>query len=223
MMTNEELIKKYCNDNDLNNMIKLHNNINITKNTITDNEEEYNVFEWLCINEKIDIIKWLNTMLDYNDNKNVINYQNGFIESCKKNKLNMSQWLYNNKKNIELNYNVSFIICAHLGNIEMCKWLYSLGEKIDIDNISFNYACVEGHIELLKWMYLLPNNTINIHEDYEYPFVSACYNGRLDICQWLYSLDQKNQIDIHVNNDMPMFNAKLSGNQELIDWLQNLG
>ena len=122
------------------------------------------------------MIKWLDTVLDYTDNKNIINYQNGFIDSCQKNKLSIAQWLYDNKKNIELNYNVSFIICSHLGNIEMCKWLYGLGENIEIDNIAFNYACVENHFELLKWMYYLPNNKINIHEDYEYPFIHACYN-----------------------------------------------
>jgi hypothetical protein len=104
----------------------------------------------------------------------------------------------------------------------MCKWLYSLGERIDIDNIPFNYACAEGHFELLQWMYSLPNHNINIHNDYEESFIHACYKGRLDICKWLYSLDPNNQIDVHINSDMPIYNAKLSGNQELVDWLTSL-
>ena len=217
----QELFIKYCHEDNIQNIISIYNNIDITNIYITDNNEEYTIFEWLCIKSKLEIIEWLQNVIDYTNNKNIVNYQNAFIEVCLYNNIGIAKWLYNNKNNIVLNYNTSFIICSHKGNFDICKWLYSLNEKIDIDNIPFSYACAEGHIELLQWMYLLPN-TINIHEDYEYIFINACYNGRLDICKWLYNLDPNNQIDVHINEDMPLNNAILSGNKELINWLQNI-
>ena len=167
----QELFIKYCQEDDIQNIIKIYNNIDITNICITDNNEEYTIFEWLCIKSKLEIIEWLHNVIDYTNNKNIVNYQNAFIEVCLHNNLDIAKWLYNNKNNIVLNYNTSFIICSHKGNLDLCKWLYSLDRKIDIDNIPFSYACAEGHFELLKWMYLLPN-TINIHEDYEYIFIN---------------------------------------------------
>jgi ankyrin repeat protein len=211
-----------CIDDNIDLAKKIYNQNLIKINELTYDTETCSLFEYMCIQNHIKIIKWF---IELGTDSGP--YINGFISACQYNHLELVEYLFDNKKDIKLDFQTAFIICCHLGNFEIVKWLHiNTPEPIDIhinNETPFLYAIVENHFETAKWLYyisIIDGKLIDIHADDNYAFIYACYNGRLDICQWLY-LISNNKIDKRMNDDTPLKSAILSGNQELISWLQN--
>lgn len=194
----------------------------ITHDTNTSSTQgPYNIFECMCIVNNMSIVTWFIEM-------DILpkHYNDGFISACQYNHLELVQYLYDHRKNINLDFQTSFIICCSIGNLELLKWLYvNTHTEIDIhihDDTPFLYAIAEGHFDIARWLYhisIADKKLVNIHADNNYAFLIACHLGRLDICQWLY-LVSNNTIDKHMQDDAPLKCAKLSDNQELIRWLE---
>jgi len=218
----------YCNSNNIEKAKELYNkntiNINIIKydTNTSDVQGPYNIFECMCIKNNLNIIKWFIEL-----GIESIHYNNGFISACQYNHLELAQYIFDNKKDIELDFQTAFILCCHVGNLELLKWLHINSNTIDIhihNETPFLYAIAEGKLEIAKWLYhisIMDTKIIDIHADNDYAFIYACYLGRLDICKWLY-LISNNRLDKKMNDNAPLKSAKLNGNDELIKWLENI-
>jgi ankyrin repeat protein len=216
-----------CMNNELDKAKEIYDPKIIDINTITydtqtsDIQGPYNIFECMCIENNLEIVKWFIELGIHS-----VHYNNGFISACQYNNIEIVQYLNDHKKDIILGFQTSFLVACYQGYFELLKWLYTnANEHIDLhmhNETPFLYAIAEGHFEIAKWLYhisISDEKMIDIHADNDYAFIYACNNGRLDICKWLY-LISNNTIDKRMQDNMPLKAAKLSYNDELILWLE---
>ena len=82
---------------------------------------------------------------------------NAFIVSCKNGHLEVAQWLFSIKPDIDISADddyVFFIVCRR-GYLEMAKWLLSVKPDIYITNNinnAFKDACVYNRWEIVQWL-----------------------------------------------------------------------
>ena len=82
---------------------------------------------------------------------------NAFIISCKNGHLEVAQWLFSIKPDIDISANNEYIFKEVIsrGYLEMAKWLFSVKPDINITNNinnAFKNACVYNRWEIVQWL-----------------------------------------------------------------------
>lgn len=86
------------------------------------------------------------------------------------------------------------------------------------DSEAFDIACCRGDLDAAKS--LLAKGHVDIHYEWDLPFVGACRNGHLAVAQWLHGLGD---VDIHTYADRPFQMACCGGFLATAKWLYSLG
>ncbi len=174
-----------------------------------DEESEHNLnnFESSCVNGKLDVAKWLYSILPY---ETLIKDNEYLFETvCANGHLEVAQWLltiffdYDTSTN---DYNAFKNACEH-GHKEVAEWLLSLNPDMDLhakDEIYFCIACECGQLNIAKWL-LSIRPDINIRGFDDYSFKRACENNHLKMVEWLvtlkpelYSFELENEYTINM-------------------------
>jgi hypothetical protein len=86
------------------------------------------------------------------------------------------------------------------------------------DSEAFDIACCRGDLDAAKS--LLAKGHVDIHYEWDLPFVGACRNGHLAVAQWLHGLGD---VGIHTCADRPFQMACCGGFLATAKWLYSLG
>ena len=106
-------------------------------------------------------------------------YENGY--------LNVAEWLYLFKANIDTSANNKYVFvytCSN-GYLNMAKWLYEIKPDIDISfesNYAFRTTCYNGHLNVAKWLCEIKPN-INTSYEHEHAFIIACTKLSFECCK----------------------------------------
>jgi hypothetical protein len=182
---------------------------------IIDNNSFYDA----CLNEDLDMAKWL-----YNGPFKNINIDYNFIFTfitCHNKKLDMVKWLYEIKRD-EININTAFSYFCQIGNLELIKWLFTLDNKPDIhyqDDFPFRIVCSKNYFDIAKFLITLDDKP-DIHARNDEAFRMICFNNNIDFAKWMFNLD--NKPNIRENDDEAFITACTKNYIELSIWLSNL-
>lgn len=135
----------------------------------------------LFINGDISIIKHYNDLIFYNELKpSLINNKENFLLACKNGHLELCQWLYHNKKrlNININHNEILYVAIKNGHLSICEWILETNKK-KYKNIChifwiFYLACLNGALNIAKYLF------------YNYPDIEITYKNNLIFIKFIY-------------------------------------
>jgi ankyrin repeat protein len=181
-----------------------------------------NFFNYLCIYECLDILKWL-LSISYKINTSNNNFF-PFVISCENGRIKTAKWLYHINPNFNISSNNDLIfkkVCKN-GHLEIAKWLYKKKPNINIshnEESAFCNACFGGHLEVSKWL-LQVKSDIDIHIKDNICFVWVCTNKNLDIAKWLYSITPS--VYLNDDNDYILFKTCLNNDVETVKWLHSI-
>lgn len=135
----------------------------------------------LFINGNISIIKHYNDLIHYKGlGPSLINNKENFIIACKNGHLELCQWLYYNKKrlNIRINHSEILYIAIKNGQLSICEWILETNKK-KYKNIwyifwVFYIACLNGELKIAKYLF------------YNYPDIEITYKNNLIFRKFIY-------------------------------------
>tara|TARA_Y100000589_G_C26974925_1_gene556124 strand:+ start:24 stop:755 length:732 start_codon:yes stop_codon:yes gene_type:complete len=122
-------------------------NIDYVKELITSKYKEKadSLFIKACVNNRIDIMKWINNIIEIK--KETIN--RSFNISCQRNHLNIGKWLYTLGVDLDYDYFSYFTFICHKNYYEYAKWICSTINKTQRKHHLFEagYKC---NLEIFK-------------------------------------------------------------------------
>lgn len=149
------------------------------------------VFEETCLNDHLDVAKWL-----YTEIKNIPFYV-AFEECCKYcNNFDMIKWLDAILKTKD--YHKAFSNSCIGGKLETAQYLYSQYSHYlhNSLNIPFQDACINNHLDVAKWLHSLG---VNIRHNNDIAFKSSCNENAIDIIHWLCSMEPRYSAEPIIN------------------------
>jgi hypothetical protein len=180
--------------------------------------ENYNIYTHSCYDSTIEFIQWL-TPICINHGMvldDVIN--NAFINSFK-NKLNVSEWIYNldtNKQITKNTFDRIFTESCYNKKIETAKWIYSVCPYPDILENAENIFIHTCDIEICKWLLSIKPD-INIRAKDDEAFINGYRLHNYEFSHWLLSLD--NTINIGSQDNCVFLITLRSRHFDEFDWL----
>lgn len=128
--------------------------------------------------------------------KNKINNENAFINTCYNGDLNLAKQLLNDHPNIDIfrEKGITLRITCPNKYFDFAEWLLSFNPEKDIYEGVFLELCYHGHLDSAKWLLSMrPNIDVTIKNNYA--FVWSCEYAKyawsytyLETAKWLLSL-----------------------------------
>lgn len=204
---------------DISTIKRLYNTNKKVKKIIHD--KKYELFDIACMNEKIDIAKWIMSIgVFYIDTCNEL-----FINLCNKNKINVVKWIYSFDSINFSAINKAFNNACYNNNLDMAEWLLSVNKyNISFNNykIFYDLAYVGKNHEIFEWLFAFINETDNI--DIDNLFVRVCMGGNPKIIQLYYDKfgSKINKESIDIGFKWTYMRDKLDGAKLLLSLFDNI-
>jgi hypothetical protein len=185
-MSEDSDFKNLIKTNNLEELINLHKNGNLTQEIIENND--FYLFRYSCLKGKLEICQWLYETFQ-------ITTEEALIYLIKTNNLEELINLHKNEnltqEIIEHNDFYLFRYSCLKGKLEICQWLYKTfqitREKALIcNNDAFNVACEKGHLNVCQWLhetFQITKEEVVLNNNYAFWF--ACSNNHYHIISFL--------------------------------------
>ena len=121
-----------------------------------------NVFHIACLNNAMDVAKWLLDNCECDIDAVDGNGQSGFLMACAEGHLAMAQWLYHNGTNFLAaggtvdHCDTGLHMAARAGHRGLCEWLVERGMNVfavnSKDETGVDVAVLAGHDDLAEWL-----------------------------------------------------------------------
>lgn len=201
------------------------------------------LFAKSCIYGNLKIVKFINDIYGINISETLINYI--FMETYKRDKFEITQWLLNEKKisiGRQLNCMAYYIKNNSLEKIlSLLKILpeidYNINTKItyslfDLTRNTFIKICMMNNLEIAKIFFKKYFNVINLYKfgnsqvnHLPNIFTDLCFSQiKIEIMNWLYKIIENDFImeNKKIWFDKSFINSCKSQNKEIADWLCTL-
>lgn len=144
-----------------------------------------NYFSWICQNSNIDHIKRIYS------SKKVSSVSSGFIFSCKANRVDVVEYLYN-LGFFPSDIRVVFHIACKNKSLDVVKWFHQKNLLNYIDNFTdyFILACNYGNLSIAKFIYQCFKKKVDVCHKNHLVFRMSCQKNYLEQAKWLYSLEE---------------------------------